>query len=284
MEVFKKPPLPLARIPQPEHGKTDEAFANRKRPATTNPPDFNSSLKPPKWRDAPPLIDDCVVPEHLRDTVQQDYFDTIQQKHPVMHGHIDEEATDEKLSAVYHHSAGQDRRLEVLKHKRRTLALARGSSAEEPWEPITFATTILYRYGGGDGGVPAPVPEISESLSAWASGKAEKKRKKRVEHIENRKTDRRGISRGILRALKLRLKTEPSAPTNLHTRVTPPANPGRQLFEAYCDALDEWHVSMRSHLPGYKDSYGKQQWFKLRHDKWVPLVRMRDGWPAVRPS
>ncbi|KAK5221001.1 hypothetical protein LTR72_006559 [Exophiala xenobiotica] len=252
MEVFKKPPLPPARRAQAGHGKTDEAYPNRKRPATTNPPDINSSLKPPKRRDAPPLIDDCVVPQHLRDTVQQDYFDAIQQKHPVMHGHIDEEVTDERLSAVYQHSAGQDTRLE----------------------------------GGDDGdGRGVTVPEISESLSAWASERAEKKRKKRVEHIENRKTtDGRGISRGVLRALKLRLKTEPSAPTNLHTRVTPPANPGRELFEAYCDALDEWHVSMCKHVPGYKDSHAKQQWFRLRHDKWVPLMRVRDCWPAVRPS
>ncbi|KAJ9502955.1 hypothetical protein H2202_001107 [Exophiala xenobiotica] len=284
MEVFKKPPLPPARRAQAGHGKTDEAYPNRKRPATRNPPDINSSLKPPKRRDAPPLIDNCVVPQHLRDTVQQDYFDAIQQKHPVMHGHIAEEVTDERLSAGYQHSAGQDTRLEVLKHKRRT-TLARGSNANKPREPIAFATTILYDYGSDDGdGRGVPVPEISESLSAWASERVEKKRKKRVEHIENRKTGRHGISRGISRALKLRLKTEPSAPTNLHTRVTPPANPGRELFEAYCDALDEWHVSMYKHVPGYKDSHAKQQWFRLRHDKWVPLMRVRDCWPAVRLS
>ncbi len=256
MSVFKKPPLPPPQTAQARHRKTEEVRAARKRPATPSPSNIKSSSKAPKRRDAP-LINDCVVPEHLRNTVQQDYFDKARQKHPVMHGQIDDEVGDEKLSAIHQHSAGQDTRLEVLKHTRRTLV--RGSAEEQP----TFTTMTLY--GGGDGGVP-----VSASLSAWASEKAEKRRKKHVKKIESGTVCRHGVARGILRALKLRLKKEPAAPTNLHTRVIRPANPGRELFEAYDDAVRAWHESMCERLPGYKDSRNKQQWFNLRNSKWTP--------------
>jgi len=258
MSVFKKPPLPPPRTAQAGRGKTEEVRAARKRPATPSPSNIKSSSKAPQRRDAP-LINDRVVPEHLRNTVQQDYFDKTRQKHPVMHGQIDDEVGDEKLSAIYQHSAGQDTRLEVLKHKRRTMT--RGSVEEQP----AFTTRTLY--GGGDGHWPVPV---SKSLSAWASQKAEKRRKKHVKKIESGRVCSHGVARGVLRRLKLRLEKEPSAPSNLHTRVIRPANPGLELFEAYGDAVRAWHESMCEHLPGYKDSHTKQQSFNSRNLIWVP--------------
>lgn len=63
-----------------------------------------------------PQVDSCVIPEHLRAIVKQDYFDRSSERGPVKPGYVHKKVTDKRLARSYLRSPGQDPNLEVVRY------------------------------------------------------------------------------------------------------------------------------------------------------------------------
>lgn len=198
-----------------------------------------------------PQIDQCTIPPHLQDIIQQDFWDSKTQNLPVRHGCLHEDVlSDDRLAALYLDSAGPRKNMEVVKYTR----LSPDDNLKEP----KFETTCLYGQAA---------PDLEASYQKWAAARAERNRVGSILDLGKVTSQQSKTKGGLTVAIMKHFDRPVTLPPMLHCRVNmpPPTNP--RLFYEYAEAFKSWDQAMTRSMPGYANDYKKRHWFISQWDR-----------------
>ncbi|EXJ82835.1 hypothetical protein A1O3_06650 [Capronia epimyces CBS 606.96] len=210
-------------------------------------------------KESKPYIDGCLVPRHLQDVVQQDYWDERAYNNVIRHGYLSREVRYNRwLAALYQQEAGPGSNLEVVRFSRAPGPAGSGTgTSTDTIQTPHFETSCLY---GQD------APQLRTSHLAWAKKQIMQTRRKREEKLREKQLHLRG---GLVTALKTHTPKKRSlkAPLPLHCRVTAASPRKHSTVDEYAEAFKSWDMSMSKTIPGYADDGRKRLWYTSRLDE-----------------